>query len=127
MLFLGLLVFIVVSLVFHREREVAPDEVDLEWERDPLTRAGLAREVLILLLGIAGLALGSEFTVNGATGIASHVGLSEVAIGLTVIAVGTSLPEIVTTGVAAYHGEREIAVANVVGSNIFNLLGRAWG
>ncbi len=122
-LFLGLIAFVGLSLARHREREVPHGGEEFTRDREPLGRAGIAREVVFLLGGIGALALGSELTVHGATGIAGRVGLSEVAIGLTVIAIGTSLPEIVTTAVAAYRGEREIAVANVVGSNIFNLLG----
>ena len=122
-LFVGLIVFVGLSLLRHREREVPRGGDEFTGARDPLSKTGIAREVIFLLAGIGALALGSELTVNGSVGMAERVGLSEVAIGLTIIAIGTSLPEIVTTAVAAYHGEREIAVANVVGSNIFNLLG----
>ena len=83
----------------------------------------VAREVSLAVAGIAALAVGSEVAVHGAVGIAERVGVSEVAIGVTVVAIGTSLPEIVTSAVAALRGEHEIAVANVVGSNVFNLLG----
>lgn len=77
---------------------------------------------LLTLLGLAGLYLGGELTVAGATGIARSAGLSEAVIGLTVVAVGTSLPELVTSVIAAMRGQEDIAVGNVVGSNIFNLL-----
>lgn len=122
-LFIGLIVFVVFSLLRHREREIPHGGEEFTRATEPLSKRGIAREVLFLLAGIGALALGSELTVTGAVGIAERVGLSEVAIGLSIVAIGTSLPEIVTTAVAAYHGEREIAVANVVGSNIFNLLG----
>ncbi len=122
-LFVGLIAFVGLSLLRHREREVPHGGEEFTRARDPLSKAGIVREVIFLLAGIGALALGSELTVNGASGIAERFGLSEVAIGLSIVAIGTSLPEIVTTAVAAYHGEREIAVANVVGSNIFNLLG----
>ena len=122
-LFIGLIAFVVLSLLRHREREVPHGGEEFTRAREPLSRLGITREIVFLLAGIGTLALGSELTVNGAVGIAERVGLSEVAIGLSIVAIGTSLPEIVTTAVAAYHGEREIAVANVVGSNIFNLLG----
>ncbi len=122
-LFIGLIAFVVLSLLRHREREVPHGGEEFTRAREPLSRLGITREIAFLLAGIGALALGSELTVNGAVGIAERVGLSEVAIGLSIVAIGTSLPEIVTTAVAAYHGEREIAVANVVGSNIFNLLG----
>ena len=122
-LFVGLIAFVVLSLLRHREREIPHGGEEFTRATEPLSKRGIAREVAFLLAGIGALALGSELTVNGSVGIAERVGLSEVAIGLTIIAIGTSLPEIVTTAVAAFHGEREIAVANVVGSNIFNLLG----
>lgn len=75
----------------------------------------------LLILGLAGLVLGSNFLVEGAVALARALGLSELVIGLTVIAVGTSLPEVATSIVAAVKGERDIAVGNVVGSNIFNI------
>lgn len=122
-LFIVLIAFVGLSLLRHREREVPRGGDEFTKAQDSLSRVGIAREVVFLLAGIGALALGSELTVTGSVGMAERVGLREVAIGLTIIAIGTSLPEVVTTAVAAYHGEREIAVANVVGSNIFNLLG----
>ena len=122
-LFVGLIAFVGLSLLRHREKEVPHGGEEFTRASEPLSRWGIAREILFLFVGIGALALGSELTVNGASGIGERIGLSEVAIGLSIVAIGTSLPEIVTTAVAAYHGEREIAVANVVGSNIFNLLG----
>ena len=68
------------------------------------------------------LVLGSNFLVEGAVELARALGLSELVIGLTVIAIGTSLPELATSILAAIRGERDIAVGNIVGSNIFNLL-----
>ncbi|MDP3977162.1 MAG: calcium/sodium antiporter [Pseudomonas sp.] len=78
-----------------------------------------------LALIIAGLILlvsGSNFLVEGAVSLARALGLSELIIGLTVVAIGTSLPELATSIMAAIRGERDIAVGNIVGSNIFNLL-----
>jgi cation:H+ antiporter len=73
--------------------------------------------------GLAALMLGADFLVDGATRIARTFGLSDAAIGLTVVAVGTSLPELATSVVAAIRRQPEIAIGNVVGSNIFNILG----
>ncbi len=73
--------------------------------------------------GLALLVLGSRWLVDGAVAIAQHLGVSELVIGLTIIAAGTSLPEVATSVIASIRGERDIAVGNVVGSNIFNLLG----
>jgi cation:H+ antiporter len=78
--------------------------------------------VLLVLLGLALLVVGSEWLVDGAVAIAATLGVSELIIGLTVIAAGTSLPEVATSIVAGIRGERDIAVGNVVGSNIFNIL-----
>ena len=122
-LFVALIGFVGISLWRQPDaaETLAADHVPAA--HDPLARTEIAREAVLLLLGIGGLALGSELAVEGASGIAMRAGISEVAIGVTVIAIGTSLPEIVTTAVAAFRGNHDIALANVVGSNIFNLLG----
>jgi cation:H+ antiporter len=75
-----------------------------------------------ILVGLGLLVLGSRWLVFGAVSIARAIGVSELIIGLTIIAAGTSLPELATSAVASLRGERDIAVGNVVGSNIFNLL-----
>jgi cation:H+ antiporter len=79
--------------------------------------------VLFVLLGMVGLLLGSRWFVTLAISIASSSGLSEHVIGLTIVSAGTSLPELVTSIVAARRGNSDIAVGNVIGSNIFNILG----
>jgi cation:H+ antiporter len=81
-----------------------------------------AMEGLMIVAGIALLVAGARWLVTGATDIARALEMSELVIGLTVVAVGTSLPELATSVVAALRGERDIAVGNVVGSNLFNLL-----
>lgn len=77
----------------------------------------------LIVLGLGGCVLGSSLMVDGAVGIATWLGVSERAIGLTIVAAGTSLPELATSVTAALRGQRDIAVGNVVGSNAFNLLG----
>jgi cation:H+ antiporter len=84
---------------------------------------GVARDIGMVAVGVGLLAGGSSLLVNGAVGIASALGVSETVIGLTIVAGGTSTPELVTSLVAARRGKDDIAVANVVGSNIFNILG----
>jgi len=79
-------------------------------------------QVGLIIVGLALLVLGSQLLVNSATEIASALGVSDLVIGLTVVAAGTSLPELATSVLAAIRGQRDIAVGNVVGSNIFNLL-----
>ena len=80
------------------------------------------KSFLMVLLGMIGLFFGGQWVVNGAIAAAEHFGLSEAFIGLTVVAIGTSLPELVTSAVAAYRKNTDIAMANIIGSNIFNLL-----
>lgn len=82
----------------------------------------LAVQALLVVAGLGALVLGSRWLVAGAVAVARWLGLSELVIGLTIIAAGTSLPEVASSVVATLRGEREIAVGNVVGSNIFNLL-----
>jgi cation:H+ antiporter len=84
--------------------------------------ARLAVQLLLIGAGLALLVLGARWLVGGAVAIAQHFGLSEAVIGLTIVAAGTSLPEVATSVVAALRGERDIAVGNVVGSNIANIL-----
>jgi cation:H+ antiporter len=76
----------------------------------------------LIVGGIFLLTLGSQWLVNGAVAIATAIGVSQLVIGLTLIALGTSLPEAATSVVASIRGERDIAVGNVIGSNIFNIL-----
>lgn len=83
----------------------------------------LWRILLYLGLGLVGLPLGAQLFLDGATEIAQQFGVSELVIGLTLVAVGTSLPELATTVMAAIRREADVAIGNVIGSNIFNLLG----
>ncbi len=81
----------------------------------------IGRDLLFLLIGVALLIVGANILVRGATGIATAFGVSDLIVGLTVVAVGTSLPELATSIVAVRRGQRDLAVGNVVGSNIFNI------
>lgn len=82
-----------------------------------------AKSIIFTILGIGGIILGGDMTVDAANGIAHSLGMSDTIIGLTVLAVGTSLPELVTSLVATRKGENDLAMGNVIGSNIFNILG----
>ncbi len=88
----------------------------------PARPAQILLQLLFVVLGLAMLTLGSRWLVDGAIAIARLAGLSELVIGLTIVAAGTSLPEVAASMAAAIKKEREIAVGNVVGSSIFNLL-----
>ncbi|RTR29320.1 calcium/sodium antiporter [Shewanella atlantica] len=79
--------------------------------------------VLLISIGIAMLVTGGILFVDGAVALAKSLGISEVIIGLTIVAIGTSMPELVTSVVAARKGESDIAIGNIVGSNLFNILG----
>jgi cation:H+ antiporter len=88
----------------------------------PHTPGQVLVQVGLIVGGLILLALGARWLVDGSVTIARTLGVSQLIIGLTIVAVGTSLPELVTSIVAAFRGERDIAVGNVVGSNIFNIL-----
>lgn len=95
-------------------------ESDEESGAGPVSSRG--RQVAEILGGLILLGAGSKLLVDGAVTIARHLGVSDLIIGLTIIAVGTSLPELATSVLASLRGQRDIAVGNVVGSNIFNIL-----
>lgn len=98
---------------------VLDDEIDLE---DAAKMSGLATAAF-LVGGLLGVVLGADLLVRGAVGIAGKFGVSEAVIGLTLVAVGTSLPELATALIAALKGHGDVALGNVLGSNIFNLFG----
>lgn len=82
-----------------------------------------ALDILWILLGLAALMIGSRFLVKGSSDLARMIGMSETVIGLTIVALGTSMPELATSVVAALKKQPDIAIGNVVGSNIFNIIG----
>jgi cation:H+ antiporter len=85
--------------------------------------AHLARSVVLVLVGLALLVWGADLLVSSASAIARGLGVSELSIGLTIVAAGTSAPELVTSLVAACRGHSDLALGNVLGSNVFNVLG----
>lgn len=90
-------------------------------EEEEIKNIPLWKSLLFIAIGLAGIVFGGDLSVEGAKDIARFFGLSEALIGLTIVAFGTSLPELVTSVIAAKKGESDIAVGNVVGSNIFNI------
>ena len=105
----------------------ARSETLLETELDeasvlPRTGWTYLKLVALVVVGLTGLALGSEWLIQGAVAAARALGVSELVIGLTIVAIGTSLPELATSVIASLRGERDISVGKVVGSNIFNIL-----
>ena len=103
---------------FHSSRK----EGKTTQEEMPESRYNIWLSVLMVMGGLAALVGGAKLFVNAAIVIAHSCGVSEAVIGLTVVAVGTSLPELATSVVAAVKKEQDIAIGNVVGSNIFNIL-----
>lgn len=98
----------------HGENKV--EEVDTG-EKDPIWKM-----ILMVVVGVCAIVWGSDISVDAATALAKVFGMSERLIGLTIVALGTSLPELVTSVTAAIKGKADIAVGNIVGSNIFNIL-----
>lgn len=97
--------------------------IDAEAENaEPAKKKSVWLLILLVIVGIVMIVLGSNWTVNGATNIAQTFGMSDRLIGLTIVALGTSLPELVTSVIAARKGNADIAIGNIVGSNIFNIL-----
>lgn len=88
---------------------------------DDIEQAGTVKAVALIVLGLTGLAIGGKWIVDGAVHIASSLGVSQAFIGLSIVAIGTSLPELATSAVAALKKNTDIAIGNVVGSNIFNI------
>lgn len=106
----------------RREGPEAEDESEDAIDADELEGQPLVRHLAYLVAGLVGLVLGARWMVDSASTVATDLGASELVIGLTVVALGTSMPELATSLVAVLRGHRDIAVGNVVGSNIFNIL-----
>jgi cation:H+ antiporter len=119
----GLFVYIW-FLIYQSRRDYAGGSGDSEGSGVVRNKkSGRIKNIGLVLGGLALLVLGSRWLVESAVSIAQYLGISELVVGLTIIAAGTSMPEVVTSLIAALRGERDIAVGNVVGSNIFNIMG----
>ena len=125
-LLLGLLAGYTVFLIVQSRRQHQQGDAGLPdgvpapsagWDRHP------AVQLLLIVAGLGLLVLGATWLVDSAVRFAQYLGVSELVIGLTIVAAGTSLPEVATSVIAALRGQRDIAVGNVVGSNVFNILG----
>jgi len=118
----GLILLIFLSIFMYYIFEVAlKSRKDSEGEESS-TDVTWGKNTLITILGLAGVIVGGQLVVSNATTIAYTLGMSETLVGLTIVAIGTSLPELVTSIAAARKKESEIALGNIVGSNIFNIL-----
>ena len=111
--FIGYLVYLF-WIAKHNKDEESDDEHEKKWS--------LPVQLIAIVGGIAAIVFGSDLAVDGATAIAKAFGMSDRVIGLTIVAFGTSLPELVTSVTAAKRGKADLAIGNIVGSNIFNIL-----
>ena len=96
-------------------------KIDNGTEKEEIKIFSYPKAILFIILGLVGLVIGGKFIVDGAVKIAEFFNISQSLIGLTIIAIGTSLPELATSAIAAYKKQSDIAIGNVVGSNIFNI------
>lgn len=115
----GIVLLLFFTVFIYYLVSIARNKVEKDGEEG--TKLSLPKALLFSAIGIAGIVLGSNFVVDSASKIATLMGVSERMIGLTIIALGTSLPELVTSMTATKKGEYDIAIGNVVGSNIFNI------
>lgn len=114
--FILLVFFLIFMLYIYRTMKL-----ESEYEETPVKIYTTFVSVLLTIIGLIMLVAGGKLVVNNAVELARHFGLSEKIIGLTILAAGTSLPELATSAVAAYKKNTDIAIGNVVGSNIFNI------
>ena len=121
LMFAGLIVYIAFS-IWQSRRENAAVKEEYDKQYGDGHKPQYVRNILFFVVGLILLIVGSNWLVDSASDIARAFGISELVIGLTIVAVGTSMPELATSSLAAIRGERDIAVGNVVGSNIFNIL-----
>jgi cation:H+ antiporter len=126
LLFSGILAYTTFAVIKGRQEQQAAvtDEYDQAFSVTPRPSGAVAvmRNVAMVTIGLGMLVVGAHWLVDGAVAFAHWLGVSELIIGLSIVAVGTSLPEMATSIIAALRGERDIAVGNVVGSNLFNIL-----
>lgn len=117
----GMVLYLLYLLRMARKGQAVPIEETQVQEKDG-KKDSMLKLILLILIGGVMIVLGSDITVDAATALARIFGMSERLIGLTIVAFGTSLPELVTSATAAIKGKADIAVGNIVGSNLFNIL-----
>ena len=116
----GLIFLMFFSIFMYYSASIAHTGGDHQGEQLRVS-PGMGKSVRLMISGLIGLMLGGKWIVDGGVHMASAFGMSEALVGLTIVAVGTSLPELATSAMAAYKGNVEMAVGNVVGSNVFNI------
>ena len=120
---LGLfIIFIAYTIIMGIKGEKFDKKDKQENENIETSSISIIKNIIWIVLGVIGLKFGGDFTVDNAVIIAKHFNVSEQIISLTILAIGTSLPELVTSVTAAIKGNSDIAIGNIIGSNIFNML-----
>ena len=125
-IFIGLLLAYTLTAYWRERRGLGDDgmgQLAAEVESVPPRQASLVLYGAFALFGLAGIVVGANLLIGSAVTLAREAGISETVIGLTIVAVGTSLPELATSVIAAFRRHGDVALGNVIGSNIFNLLG----
>ena len=116
-------IFLLVAFNFFIIRKSRAENLEVTDESiEKVKESNLLKSILLLAVGCAGLAFGADWLVDGASTIAQDFGISEKVIGISIVALGTSLPELTTSVIAALKKETDIAMGNLLGSNIFNIL-----
>ncbi len=113
--------FIIYTIIMARKGEKfenATEESELQEEN----KTSMIKDILYVIVGIVALKIGGDLTVDNSVSIANMFNISEKIISVTILAIGTSLPELVTSVTAAFKGKSDIAIGNIIGSNIFNML-----
>lgn len=119
LLLLLFLLFITYTIFMAKKQSSQEKQEEVKIQKKLLP---ILKDILLIILGVIGLKIGGDLAVENAVNIANYFGVSEKIIGLTILAVGTSLPELVTSVTAAIKGNSDIAIGNIIGSNIFNML-----
>ena len=121
-LLIGCISYIAYLILSVKRGKIVSENIQEELALESTNETSIFKSILKLIIGVAGIVIGGQIVVDSATSIATSLGMSEKLVGLTIVAIGTSLPELVTSVVAAIKGEEDIALGNILGSNIFNIL-----
>ncbi|MEM7768019.1 MAG: calcium/sodium antiporter [Pseudomonadota bacterium] len=115
--------YIILSLLLDRGGQTPAGEMHADGGKLMGGELGLLTGLGMALAGVAAVVFGARLLVDGGAGLATRMGISEAVIGLTIVAIGTSLPELATSAISAMRGKSDVALGNILGSNIFNVLG----
>ena len=123
LIMLGSLFLIMFWMVHHTIKNRNSDPLEVEFEHEIPAHMPMSKALGLLAMGLLVLLISSKMLVWGATNVATFLGISDLIIGLTIVAIGTSLPELAASIISAKKNEHDIAIGNVIGSNMFNMLG----